>query len=245
MPTRRDLWLIICLAVFCGSRALGVDFTPIEVAGTKITFCRVDPKKDRLELFLKDDSGHPFRSFDLLNRGLSKRGLHLLFAMNAGMFETNLEPVGLFVANGHEVAPLNLKQGSGNFFLKPNGVFLITPAGAQIISSDRYRGIPRQVELATQSGPMLVEDGEINPAFNPQSKSRLFRNGVGVTADGRVVFAIADSPIDFYDFALLFRDQMHCPNALFLDGTISSLYAPALGRDDRKGDLGPMIGVVR
>jgi DNA-binding NarL/FixJ family response regulator len=35
------------------------------------------------------------------------------------------------------------------------------------------------------------------------------------------------------------------PDALFLDGTVSSLYAPALKRNDFRMDLGPMIGVVK
>jgi uncharacterized protein YigE (DUF2233 family) len=30
---------------------------------------------------------------------------------------------------------------------------------------------------------------------------------------------------------------------LFLDGSVSSLYAPELGRDDELTPLGPMIGV--
>ena len=33
--------------------------------------------------------------------------------------------------------------------------------------------------------------------------------------------------------------------AVYLDGVISSLYATALKRNDRKVDLGPIIGVVR
>jgi len=59
-----------------------------------------------------------------------------------------------------------------------------------------------------------------------------------------VVFAISEEPVNLYEFAVLFRDVLRCPDALYLDGVISSLYAPGLKRSDRKAELGPMIGVV-
>ena len=51
------------------------------------------------------------------------------------------------------------------------------------------------------------------------------RNGVGVRADGSVVFAIADSPVTFHQFAVAFRDTLRCRDAMFLDGAISQFYA--------------------
>ena len=62
--------------------------------------------------------------------------------------------------------------------------------------------------------------------------------------NGVVVFAISDSPVTFDTFARLFRDALACPNALFLDGSVSSLYAPGLKRDDEFLPLGPIVGVV-
>ena len=108
----------------------------------------------------------------------------------------------------------------------------------------RAAALAGKVELATQSGPLLVEAGRIHPVFKPGSTSLLFRNGVGVVEPHTVCFAISEEPVNFYEFATLFRDVLHCPDALFLDGTISSLHAPALKRSDKKIDLGPMIGIV-
>ena len=51
-------------------------------------------------------------------------------------------------------------------------------------------------------------------------------------------------PVNSHEFAILFRDKLACPNALFLDGAISSLHAPELKRSDVRTDLGPMIGVT-
>jgi uncharacterized protein YigE (DUF2233 family) len=59
------------------------------------------------------------------------------------------------------------------------------------------------------------------------------------------VFAISDAPLTFYVFAKFFIDELGCREALYLDGSISSLYAPQVGREDDRRDLGPMFGVVR
>lgn len=59
-----------------------------------------------------------------------------------------------------------------------------------------------------------------------------------------VFFVISEEPVTFYELASYFRDVLRCPDALFLDGTVSSLFAPELNRSDKKMDLGPMIGIA-
>jgi len=151
-------------------------------------------------------------------------------------------PVGLYVENGKELSSLNTSKGEGNFFLKPNGVFLINERGASVVETSEYD--PNGVVLATQSGPLLLHKGKIHPAFKGQSTSRLIRNGVGVLSSDVVIFAISEDPLNFYEFATLFRDVLKCQDALYFDGVVSSLYAPELKRDDRKYELGPMIGII-
>jgi uncharacterized protein YigE (DUF2233 family) len=165
--------------------------------------------------------------------------------MNAGMYQVDFSPVGLFVADGTSVAPLNTKDASGNFYLKPNGVFLVTTAGvAKVVETSTYTAMGGDVRLATQSGPLLVSRNRIHPKFNRDSASKLIRNGVGVTPTGEVVFVISEGPVNLWGFAALFRTVLDCPNALYLDGNVSSLYAPDLGRNDARVPLGPLIGVV-
>lgn len=219
-------------------------FTVVTHQGVKFTVCQVDLKTDRLELFLKDDKGQPLKSFAALENYTQKLGRKLTFAMNAGMYHGDFSPVGWCVAGGEELAPLNLQSGEGNFFLKPNGVFCITDRGPAVLESSAAQGLQGKVLLATQSGPLLVNKGVIHPAFRLGSPNKLHRNGVGVTAAGAVVFAISEGPVNFHDFATLFRDQLHCPDALFLDGTVCSLYAPALRRKDKRMDIGPMLGIT-
>ena len=241
-------WLV-CL-FFASALSLGTSLGAFEFSvatngGKRATICRVDLRIDTLKLFLRDDRGRPLKSFAGLERLLQARGQKLLFAMNAGIYQPDLSPVGLCMAEGKQLAPLNLKDGNGNFFLKPNGVFLVMDGRALVVESSKYPALTGNVSLATQSGPLLVAGGQIHPKFNAASTSRLIRNGVGVKASGEAVFAITEDPMSFSEFAKLFRDQLKCPDALYLDGAISSLHAPLLKRSDKKTDLGPMIAIVQ
>jgi uncharacterized protein YigE (DUF2233 family) len=224
--------------------ASAVEFTTVEFAGKPFTVCRVNVHKERLQLLHRDDAGQPFKRFDRLTPWIESRGQKLIFAMNAGMYQRDFSPVGLFVSGGQQVVPLNTTNGEGNFFLKPNGVFAITKTGAQVIESSEYPKLREHVDLATQSGPLLVRSGKLHPAFNANSESRLLRNGVGVPSPDISLFVISEAPVNFYEFATLFRDKLHCQDALFLDGTISSLYAPQLKRSDSRKDLGPIIAIT-
>jgi uncharacterized protein YigE (DUF2233 family) len=234
--------LVTCL--LCQPRGNAVEFRTVEVAGKKVTVCRVEVKKEKLRLFHRDETGLPLKRLDRLAEWLGAQDQKLTFAMNAGMYHGDFSAVGLFVSDGREAAPLNVANGEGNFFLKPNGVFAVTEAGARVMETGEYPKLRERVILATQSGPLLLRAGRIHPAFNAASKSRLYRNGVGVQSPEVAIFAISEEPVNFYEFATLFRDVLRCPDALFFDGTISSLYAPELKRSDFKMELGPMIGVV-
>ncbi len=221
-----------------------VEYRTVEHAGKRFTVCTVDPAHERLDLFLRDGKGvvlHTFGAVDLLLRG---RGEKLVFGMNGGMFHPGFAPVGLFVADGREIAPLSIAAGVGNFFLKPNGVFAVTDTGSMVVETSQWPAFAGKVRIATQSGPMLVIDGRLHPAFRAESVSRLFRNGIGIAPDKKAVFVISMEPVNFYEFATLFRDALQCRNALFLDGTISSLYAPELKRSDAPFPLGPILGVT-
>jgi len=103
---------------------------------------------------------------------------------------------------------------------------------------------PRTPSFATQSGPMLVIDNQIHPRFISNSAFLEYRNGVGVTQAGEVLFVISEKKVNFDEMARFFRDVLGTPNALFLDGSISSLYAPELGRADWFYPMGPIVGVV-
>jgi uncharacterized protein YigE (DUF2233 family) len=179
-----------------------------------------------------------------LDKYVASKGERLVFAANAGMFEPDSKPVGLLMQDGNETSPLNLNDGTGNFYMKPNGVFLINEKHeARVVESSEYPALLSPAIWATQSGPLLVHGGDINPDFEAYSKNLAVRSGVGVRKDGTIVFSVSRLPVNFYTFASLFLDRLKCSNALYLDGTISAFYLPGT-KDTVPRDFGPMIGVV-
>jgi len=212
---------------------------------TAYLVCEADPKHFSIELFWKNKGGDLYRSLHNLRSDQQVAGRTMLFGMNAGMYHPDLAPVGLYVERGEQVTAAKTGSGTGNFSMQPNGIFYLSNGKAGVRATKDYLKRPPRVDYATQSGPMLVIDGKLHPKFQADSASRKIRDGVGVRADGVAVFAISDDVVTFHEFARLFRDQLGCPNALFLDGSISSLYAPAIGRNDDFWNLGPMIGVFR
>ncbi|QPC93373.1 phosphodiester glycosidase family protein [Mesorhizobium sp. INR15] len=207
--------------------------------------CEVDPKRYQIEFFWKDSAGQPYHSLHNLEAAQQAAGRTMLFGINAGMYHPNLDPVGLYVEHGQEMTSVKVGTGSGNFSMQPNGIFYLADGKAAVRSTKSLLGRRPRLEFATQSGPMLVIDGQLHPKFRPDSTSRKTRDGVGVRDDGVAVFAISNGTVTFHEFARLFRDALGCRNALFLDGSISSLLAPAVGRNDDYWNLGPMIGVFR
>lgn len=239
--------LFLAGALLIGSGvAHAVECAATTAGDTAFTACRVNLNVERLELFWRDDSGQPFREFSALREALQAKGEQLIFAVNAGMYQPNFSPVGLFVAEGRELVPLNRHVGSGNFSQQPNGVFLVEGNTARVITTDEYASEHPKPSLATQSGPMLVHNGEITTSavMSPNSTWRKIRNGVCAPSSDAVVFVISESPVTFYEFAGFFRNALHCREALYLDGTISSLYAPSLNREDRGSNMGPILGVT-
>lgn len=213
--------------------------------GKGYTICEIDMRQADLRLFLYDDVGDLYGHFSTINSALAPSGKKLAFAMNAGMYHDDRAPVGHYLENGTEAMRVITNEGPGNFGLLPNGVFCIREGRAYVIETLAYVEKQPVCEFATQSGPMLVIDGELHPRFLIDSTSRYIRNGVGTSADGsRAVFAISRNAVTFHEFGSLFRDELNLPNALYFDGNISRLYAPEIGRNDLGFRLGPIVGLV-
>lgn len=212
--------------------------------GIPYTACTVDPATETLRLWHTAPDGKVFGTFERIEATLAQDGTKLGFAMNGGMYHDDRRPVGLYVENGVETAPLVTSDGPGNFGLLPNGVFCLRADGAQVTETLAFDKARPECTYASQSGPMLVINGALHPKFLENSSSRYVRNGVGVRTDGTVVFAISDRPVTFHRFARLFRDELDTPNALYIDGSVSRLYAPDMSRHDIGFPLGPIVGTV-
>jgi len=216
--------------------------------------CTIEPATSDLRLFWRNAGGKPYRTFSNLAETLSGQGRDLVFAVNAGMYQTDFSPLGLFVEDGEELRPADTATIEGppkrvpNFYKKPNGVFYLGEKAAGILPTEEFLKMKPAVRFATQSGPMLIIENEIHPALIPGSSDRTRRSGVGVCNDGRIRFAISEKGVNFHEFARLFRDQLACANALFLDGGRGvGLFLPELGRNDFSwhGGYGPIFGLVK
>lgn len=212
--------------------------------GARAVLCVADPSVHAIRLVYRGPDGDVLGSVAKTVTALAAAGKTPILAMNAGMYHADMTPVGLYVEAGAEMAPLNTDDGFGNFFLKPNGVFFVrTDGSAGVMETDAYRAAGLAPEFATQSGPMLVTQGAIHPRFLPDGTSKYTRNGVGVRADGSVVFAITRDPVSLGSFGRLFRDVAECPNALFFDGAVSSLAWGTQMEIDAGEPAGPVVAV--
>ena len=211
--------------------------------GSRFTVCSAKGK--RIELFTADASGTPFRSFAKLEAALGDRAGQVAFGMNAGMYDEDGHAIGLLIERGKQLHRINRRGGGGNFGLLPNGVFVVRDSGKAEVVAARAFEPADDIAFATQSGPMLVIDGKLHPAFEPDGESRNIRNGVGIASDGTPLFAISEDAVSFGKFARLFRDALKARNALYFDGSVSSLWDPANGRRDARAELGPMVVAFR
>lgn len=196
-----------------------VDFAVVEIS-----------EQDSLKLFWKQpNDDQPYQSFNNLVKTLAKQHEKVLFAINSGIFGRDQSPLGWHVEKSDRLQALNQvtrKDAFGNFSLIPNGVFFIDHSGKHhVVETEKFLQNQHKynVTYATQSGPMLVIDGNLHPKFYESSDSLKYRSGVCVK-DNNTYFSVTQNPINFYYFAKFFQQELKCDNALYLDGTLSQLY---------------------
>lgn len=244
---------IVVLMIICILGALVVDaaadeYFKLDRNGTKYRIYIAEPKK--IELYWKNPhDGQAFKRFSEVQKHLETNGHKVVFMMNGGIYEPGGVPAGLHIENGKETKPLNLSVGDGNFFLLPNGVFMVTKSGkAVILETHEFAEISESlnVRIALQSGPLLMRKGEIHPRFSETSKNSKHRNGVGIDRRGRVVFAITETEQEkypnFYEFTSLFK-ELDCEDALFLDGNISEMLIRPTGEIQDRNDFGCIVAI--
>jgi uncharacterized protein YigE (DUF2233 family) len=218
----------------CDSQLQPMESRVVRFQGQDFTVVSLDLHRESLSLHWKNpDTGQPFGDIQTLREWGAANNKRLMFAANAGIYDAASSPLGLYVENGKTLVPLNLFRGNpaaGNFSIQPNGVFAIYPDGhAEVRTSTQFKADNKPVDWATQSGPMLVVDGQINTRFVDDSNSTKWRSGVCAHSPYKVLFVVSESPVNFHTFASLFRDQLGCHDALYLDGTISQFYIDGTG----------------
>lgn len=205
----------------------------------------VRPSYHKIELRLLDKAGKPLGSFKRLKDELDAEGKKLLFAMNAGIFMQNQMPLGLYIENGKVFRKLNsTKNLYGNFYLQPNGVFLIAEGKPYIIETKSFHTFSEQhkIQYATQSGPLLLINGKYNQSLNKYNNNKLIRNAVCVRSNEEVNLSISRLPVSFTEMGE-HQLTLKCNSALYLDGAISGVYQKNM-RLKNNQSYGVMIAVT-
>ena len=163
------------------------------------------------------------------------------FMTNASIVDPNCKPLGLVIYDYQTLQSLNMGDGSGNFYLKPNGLLLFKNNEVVVCQSSDFQK-HTNVRMGIQSGPMLIADGVINNHFNPNSRNRNIRSGVGIYTDetnqNHLVFAISENPVSFFEFSKFFETEFGCLNALCLESAGSLMTIPYLTSSfDNRNDI--------
>ena len=227
------LAIAIALAFIDPHAARALESRVLQVGESGYRVVTLDLRHDALDLYWLDSDGRPYANIEALKRNGEAEHRNLLFATNAGIYDRDYRPLGLTIADGRVLRPLNTVRvagPSGNFGMQPNGVFYVDRQGrAGVVTTSDWRARDIDARVATQSGPMLVIDGTINSGFVEDSDSRKWRSGVCARTADEVVFAVSEVPVTFHAFARVFRDELGCGNALYLDGTLSQIYTATEG----------------
>lgn len=246
---KQRLLTLLCLAI--APAVLAAD--TLEYDGALYHVYQVPvAQQPKLHLRWLDQAGKPLSNFGALQDELGRGGKKIAFATNAGIYAHGPTPCGLTICDGKEQVPLNLADGDGNFFLKPNGVFYLDDvAGPGIVEAGEYPTLTIKPRFANQSGPLLLRKGVIHPAFRENSPNLRQRSAVGIVTKTReIVFVISDREdrvkgrVTFHQLARLFL-HLGCQDALYLDGDISQMItSPAPGTQFRPNTFAGMFVVT-
>jgi uncharacterized protein YigE (DUF2233 family) len=177
---------------------LFVFFTTELIAQDDDRFVTFVTEPSAIKFYWKDNKGQIIKSIQTLKSLVEENNQQLRFAMNGGMYLKDNSPQGLYAESGNVLHSLDtLSSGFGNFYMKPNGVFLVTNDKRAVICVTEKFHNQSNIAFATQSGPMLLIDGEVHPAFKKGSANLNIRNGVGILPDHRVIFAMSKQEVNF------------------------------------------------
>jgi uncharacterized protein YigE (DUF2233 family) len=219
-------------------------FTQIKsVENKNILSHTVDLTKQELKFYWKNKKGENIKNFQNLISLTKSHSKNLIFAMNGGMYKKDLSPQGIYIENGILKSEIDtLQKGYGNFYMQPNGIFYITNNNKGVICRTKeFKN--ENIKYATQSGPLLIIEGEMHSKFRNGSKNLNIRNGVGILPNGKLIFAMSTQKINFYDFATYFKN-LGCKNALYLDGFVSKTYLPEKNWNEIDGNFGVIIAEI-
>jgi len=219
----------------------------VSFSGHLYAVAQIDLRKQKI-VFTASGDGKK-ETFPEIFSNLSREGIAPLLVTNAGIYGADNRPVGLLVSPKGKVHGVTTRTDTdsahGNFSWD-SAVFQISDADvARIVAAKDWHG-SSQVVATTQSGPQLASAGKINSSFPIQSESSYLRTAIGVDEKNRslVDVVVSREPVTLYELATFMVSNLHCSEALHLDGDLSAFYLPSTPERFLFSDPGERIVTV-
>ena len=179
-------------------------------------------------------------------RRLADAGFKPILLTNAGIYGTDNRPLGLFITpKGKDHGVERGTGGTGNFSWD-SAVFQIREdETASIVAAKSWQDDAHAV-AATQSGPQLADSGNINPDLPRSSRFLYRRTAVGVDRASRhlVHVVVSRDAISLFELASFLVNNVHCSEAVHLDGDLSAFYLPSGSGKFLFSDPGPRMVTI-
>ena len=171
---------------------------------------------------------HDFADDTEIYSTLRSQGIDPFLITNGGIYAVDRKPLGLLINNGRVLHSLNLHKGGGGNFSWKSSVFSVKHGGNAAILDAGHWHDSGDVEVAVQSGPLLVAHSIVNSDFSPKSQFFATRTAVGIKDDDprRIVFVVSADAVTLHELATFLATRLHCESALHLDGNISVIFEP-------------------
>ncbi len=187
----------------------------------------IDLQRRKIVFTTSDDAKR--ETFPVVVSKLSRAGIQPILVTNAGIYGTDNRPLGLLISPKGKVHDVNIITGAeGGNFTWDSAVFQIADDGTASIVPARSWQDSGRIIAATQSGPQLASSGKINQSFQAQSKRSFSRTAIGVDQSNRklVHLVVSREAVTLFELATFMMNELHCSEALHLDGDLSAFYIP-------------------
>lgn len=208
-----------------------------------IEFGIYQPNLDKEEIIslYKNQHGEHYVTLQDAIKAQKQNGIDILFLMNGGIYTNKYHPGGLYIEDHQLIQKINLNKGRDNFHTKPNGIFYMRRGKPYIVKSEDF-SYDETISTAIQSGPMLMNNGEIYSHFTNKSTSEYVRNGVCIDKQQRLYFVQSFTPSNMYQFAKALKDHLACDKLLYLDGFLSNMIDKNGQKEEQIRPFVTMIG---
>ena len=216
----------------------------VSFSGHLYAVAKVDLRRQKIVITTSDNGKR--ETFPQVFNDLTHEGIKPLLITNAGIYGIDNRPLGLLISPKGKLHDANTgtdaASARGNFSWD-SAVFQISDEGvASIVPVRDWPGDPHIVG-ASQSGPQLASAGKINPSIPVHSVSSFLRTAVGVDQKDRslVYLVVSREPVTLFELADLMANNLHCSEALHLDGDLSAFYLPSASEKFLFADPGERI----